>query len=148
MKLTADEQRVCELKALDRADDERKERAMNDAKHTKGPWRISDARDTDKMLAAHLGIPADCTVQIQGNVKRWPTNESYSIVAWVDTNRNWEWEVNARLIAAAPDLLEALGGLFEQCAMVHKHWGENSNTKQADDAIAFAQAAIAKAEGR
>lgn len=57
-------------------------------------------------------------------------------------------EANACLIAAAPELLEALKGLLEHCAMVHKYWGDNSNQKQADSAIDKARAAIAKAEGR
>jgi len=54
---------------------------------------------------------------------------------------------NARLIASAPNLLEALKSLFEHCAMVHKHWGEGSNQKEANAAIADAKAAIAKATG-
>jgi hypothetical protein len=55
---------------------------------------------------------------------------------------------NARLLAAAPELLTSLKGLFEHCAMVHKHWGTNCNAKEAAQAIARAEAAIAKAEGR
>ena len=51
---------------------------------------------------------------------------------------------NAQLITAAPEMLEALKSLFEHCAMVHKHWGENSNQKEADAAIAAARAVIAK----
>lgn len=45
------------------------------------------------------------------------------------------------------ELLEALRGLFENCAMIHSQWGDGSNAKQADAAIAFARAAIATAEG-
>ena len=48
----------------------------------------------------------------------------------------------------APELLEALKGLFEHCAMVHNQWGDNSNQKEADNAIKAARAAISKAEGR
>ena len=47
----------------------------------------------------------------------------------------------------APELLEALKGLFEHCAMVHNQWGDNSNQKEADNAIKAARAAISKAEG-
>ena len=47
-----------------------------------------------------------------------------------------------------PDLLAALEGLMEHCAMVHKHWGENSNAREADAAQDAARAAIAKARGR
>jgi hypothetical protein len=45
-------------------------------------------------------------------------------------------------------LLEALEGLFEHCEMVHKHWGEGCNQREADTAIAKARAAIAKATGK
>jgi hypothetical protein len=61
---------------------------------------------------------------------------------------NDEREANARLIASAPELLEALKGLFEHCAMVHKHWGAGSNASEAQAAQDFARAAIAKAEGK
>lgn len=47
-------------------------------------------------------------------------------------------KANAAYIAHAanayPKLVEALQGLFEQCAMVHKHWGEGCNRRQADEA--------------
>ena len=46
---------------------------------------------------------------------------------------------------AAPDLLTALAGLFQHCVMVHKYWGDGSNQREADQAIASARAAIAKA---
>jgi hypothetical protein len=45
-------------------------------------------------------------------------------------------------------MLEALKSLFEHCAMVHKHWGENSNQREANAAIAAAHAVIAKAEAQ
>ena len=50
-------------------------------------------------------------------------------------------------LAAASDLLAALESLFEQCAMVHKHWGDGSNGKQAAAAIAAGRASIARARG-
>jgi len=49
---------------------------------------------------------------------------------------------------AAPDLLKALKDLFEHCAMIHKYWGDGSNTKEADAAIKSARAAIASATGQ
>jgi len=53
----------------------------------------------------------------------------------------------AHIIAAAPDLLAALEGLFEQCAMIHRHWGDGDNIKAADAAVDTARAAMAKAKG-
>lgn len=59
-----------------------------------------------------------------------------------------EAEANARLIAAAPDLLAALKALYAECAMIHKYGGEGCNQKQADAAISAGLAAIAKAEAQ
>jgi hypothetical protein len=56
-------------------------------------------------------------------------------------------EVNARLIAAAPEMLAALEAIFRECALVHKYWGDGSNTREADAAIAAATGAIVKAGG-
>ena len=46
----------------------------------------------------------------------------------------------------AGELLIALKGLFEHCAMIHSKWGEGDNTREADAAIAFARAMMSKAE--
>lgn len=71
---------------------------------------------------------------------------------WIATMDSWDGAVNhaanSRLIAAAPDMLEALNGLFEHCSMIHKHWGDNSNQKEAENAIKKARAAINKATGK
>jgi hypothetical protein len=64
----------------------------------------------------------------------------------IDTGSNGENNANAALIAAAPELLETLKGLFEHCAMVHKHWGDNCNQREADNAIDAARQIIQKAE--
>ena len=40
-------------------------------------------------------------------------------------------------------LRAALQGLFDHCAMVHKHWGDGDNTKEADAAQKTARAALA-----
>lgn len=65
------------------------------SKHTPGPWEIEHAEDID--LPNHVGISAD----------------KHSLLAQVvwkmeDDERSPHCEANARLIAAAPDLLDAL----------------------------------------
>jgi len=44
-------------------------------------------------------------------------------------------------------LAASLESLFEHCAMIHKHWGDSDNSKQADRAIKAARAAITTARG-
>ncbi len=65
-----------------------------------------------------------------------------------------ERKANAALIVAsvnhADKLAERMKGLFEHCAMVHKHWGDGCNQAEADAAIKAAQAELAaydKAKG-
>lgn len=59
-------------------------------------------------------------------------------------------ETDAKMIVRAvnchEDLVAALEGLFEHCAMIHKHWGEGCNQKEANEAKERALAAIAKAK--
>lgn len=105
------------------------------AKHTPGPWTLS------------FNQPAS------GYAHCWFIESSQGTVAHVfqhaanpkTPNRNLDG--NARLIAAAPALLEALQGLFEHCSMIHSQWGDGCNQKQADAAKAKGLAAIAKATG-
>jgi len=44
-------------------------------------------------------------------------------------------------------LVNSLRGLFEHCAMIHKHWGEGDNMREAGAAIEAAHAALKLAEG-
>jgi hypothetical protein len=94
------------------------------AKHTPGPWLATKR-------------PIDSRYQIEA-----ADGSRLVTLPFSDTI-----ESDARLIAAAPELLEALKSLFEHCAMMHNQWGEGDNTKQADAAIAAGKAAIARAEG-
>lgn len=103
-----------------------------ETKHTPGPW----------------------TVVKNGNSKslvRYSDGENVTYVAQCNDMQfcpeHGTVEANARLIAAAPELLAALENLFEHCAMMHKHWGEASNAKEAEAAIQAGRAAIAKATG-
>ena len=80
------------------------------SKHTPGPWHTAGEQG----------------VQIRSAKDQ---------IAKVWTMRGNEWKANARLIAAAPDLLEALQD------MVSDHASLSAAT------LAFARAAIAKAMG-
>ncbi len=51
------------------------------------------------------------------------------------------------VIACHGPLVDALEALFKECAMTHKHWGENDNTREANAAIAAGQAALTLAKG-
>ena len=95
------------------------------AGHTPGPW---DAIwwDTDGLY-----------------VGKEDTSAPVDVVARVESNN----EADARLIAAAPDLLEALEGLFRECVMIHRFGGDADNTRAAREAEEAARAAIRKARG-
>ena len=80
------------------------------SKHTPGPWHTAGEQG----------------VQIRGAKDQ---------IAKVWTMRGNEWKANARLIAAAPDLLEALQDMVSDHASL------------SDATLAFARAAIAKAAG-
>jgi hypothetical protein len=114
-----------------------------ETKHTAGPWTYS------RML-----LPPRVEDRRSGFVVNGPDRDPLDLPIRICDLRVprgvagfAEGEANAKLIAAAPALLEALEGLFEHCAMVHKHWGEGSNQREADAAIDAARAAIAQAAG-
>ena len=102
------------------------------AKHTPGPWRVdidraivadSQARGIWRTVVADLGLPTS-------------------------PNGAQEREANAHLIAAAPDLLEALEELVVTADNM-RAWIERQAAATPEDhaAIARARAAIAKAKG-
>ena len=107
--------------------------------HTPGPWdtKIVDYGDMKEVEA--IVSPAAAYT---------PRDTFFVVLPGAIVGRSLdECDANARLIAAAPELLASLESLFEHCAMVHRHWGEGSNQKEADAAQAAARAAIAKAKG-
>ena len=99
---------------------------MSEGEHTPGPWVVNGAGGTFERIATLK--PAG--VAVSAHSEPLPAKEI----------------PNARLIAAAPDLLAALRLVLEDslCAIQH---GEN---KQCSGCLAVraARAAIAKAEGR
>jgi len=107
---------------------------MSRATHTPGPWAVERPYGEPGMYVAAPSSALVC--------KLYPVDGRYV------ADQLESVEANARLIAAAPELLAALRGLFEHCAMVHKQWGEGSNAREAEAAEDAARAALAKAEGR
>ena len=100
------------------------------AEHTPGPWR-SDSPYVSAPSGAHRKIVADC----------------YQDPSWRDSIAISDDEciANAHLIAAAPELLAALGetvSRFERC-IVHA----GSDPEFAREAVKAARAVIAKARG-
>ena len=96
--------------------------------HTPGPWEIFPVKEVWR-----------------GHDVRGPHGETITHVQRGGSERADEQKANARLIAFAPELLQAIKDLFRECAMVHKSWGDGDNTKEADAAIKRAKDAIAKA---
>ena len=100
---------------------------MNEAKHTPGPWCTHRCGFSSVYIEARVGGGMLQEVACCG-----PTNEGSD-----------QQEANARLIAAAPELLDALRGLLAL---------EEENLRGYDDIdvcaeVQFARAAIAKAAG-
>ena len=98
-----------------------------ETKHTPGPWNAHSI----KKSAAPPYTPVSATTLIA---------QVYS-TAFGDHEQS---EANARLIAAAPDLLEAVKRLLPDVLWVADYW---ANDPDKDGDIVFARAAIAKATG-
>jgi len=92
--------------------------------HTPGPWRYEASTKT---------------------IRACPSNY------WLATMDSWDGavnnEANARLIAAAPDLLEALEELVSRRESVCAERGEMDRLAGSDGRYNRARAAIAKAKG-
>ncbi|HET7150857.1 MAG TPA: hypothetical protein VFI60_05565 [Candidatus Acidoferrum sp.] len=111
---------------------------MNDAKHTKGPWKQGDGKRWD----SHAIFTDDGT----------GFNGSGRFIARCEgATSGFDNEANARLIAAAPDLLEALTAIR---ARISGEWDNPALLKfgplsdMTSDIQIIARTAIAKAEGR
>lgn len=96
-----------------------------ETKHTPGPWAASKIETED----------------------RWPIiAENNGLIAYVTGQNEQGDEANARLIAAAPDLLAALIDCNEQLKQFIDSGGEEKDD-EAESAYQFAFFAIAKAKG-
>ena len=93
-------------------------------KHTKAPWLITTIQGEDCLMVGG-GDGSEVVADIRTD---WPEEEV---------------ESNARLIAAAPELLEALEGLANCAGLT---W-LNGYKDELDAAMTTARAAIARAKG-
>lgn len=108
------------------------ETAAETTTFTPGPWQAISHNDTD--------------VAVNSETCPWIVEEvdGYSIAYVLGDVPELNAELNARLIAAAPDLLEALKNLLEEasdCWRIGEHYDGR------DGVIIAAHNAIAKAEG-
>lgn len=109
--------------------------------HTPGPWIGKD--DNGKFNSNHEWSAQDEGSDCSEVAPIWANGKVIALVVHSSDNFSFEShpsiEANARMIAAAPDLLEALKYMLEVCPAINNQ-GEEAHCK--------ARAAIAKAEGQ
>ena len=108
-------------------------------KHTHGPWSVGTTLLTNDGARPIMGVDSE----------GFPKRVALADMQREGVKRGQAWkadcderEANARLMAAAPDLLEALKYLLAHCKGLDRFEGNPIN-----QAIEDARAAIAKAEG-
>ena len=109
---------------------------MSEAKHTPGPWEIIIDDDGNPLSGRPMVAAApelDCAIV------HW---DGFQQQFWESARGKKEMHANARLIAAAPDLLEALEWALYAWD-THNRTGDPMQGDWESDAIA----AIAKAKG-
>lgn len=112
--------------------------SMSAATFTPGPWTTTQERD-DSLVFQVRGASGELVASVAELTSTAPHNEAS------------ESEANARLIAAAPELLEALKGMTDLMDKLWKAvpWGQTFNlpVQELNEAPILAKRAIAKAEG-
>lgn len=99
------------------------------AKHTPGPWSVCEHSWCETSIRAPSTDHALCRLDINHATEESQEADEAQMAA------------NARLIAAAPELLEALKACAAVCA------GETMNKRGLVSALEQARAALAKCEG-
>ena len=94
-------------------------------KHTKGPWKVSHHMNAEHLVYPEVGRTPICLIAGMFSTK----------------TKN----ANVRLIAAAPELLEALLELLNSCVLADVH--EELSGIVTGETMDKARAAIAKARG-
>ena len=108
---------------------------MSEVKHTPGPWEVI-IDDDGNPLSGRPMVAA--TPELDCAIVHW---DGFVQPYWRSARGDKEIHANARLIAAAPDLLEAL----ERCL----NFIENSESEMGETLPCgeYARAAIARAKG-
>lgn len=133
---------------------------MSENKHTPGPWLYRPYQHDDwGVVRSTSEVEGSCPIVASARSGGYPTEEE---LAEHRCNQTDPYEANARLIAAAPDLLEALKSAVRIAEEARREWdatpagmragkilialsGGCKGYRRDIDAI---HAAIAKAEGR
>lgn len=116
---------------------------MSAAKHTPGPWHATHADEWRTASGEHVQFGR---IDISAGSKDWDAESYYRIASVSNANDSWQNRANAQLIAAAPELLEALQDAEKalnniRCCCHHTAW------EATGPAVIAARAAIAKATG-
>lgn len=109
--------------------------------HTKGQWRVWDQHN-ELNFDTNTGRPL---------ITAWDEKAEETIDVAEISQDNGEWIANARLIAAAPELLEHLEWLVREAQSVSAHWesGDLAHAVRALEVATIAsELAIAKARGQ
>lgn len=106
----------------------------NASKHTPGPWEAIPAKNEY----------GEETISIRGNAEFIASMDTRSIDGG-PYNMPPQGYANARLIAAAPDLLDALAGLLGACRDAYKREGIKGDSVAILAAAVEAQVAIRRA---
>jgi hypothetical protein len=104
------------------------------AGHTAGPWFWAVDRN-DQPTSLRQSGSGDCVINAQADI----SNYGLSVDPWMDVS-----EQDARLIAAAPDLLEALKAITEEVCDYARI--NNLGDPELKHNVRLARAALSKAE--
>lgn len=124
------------------------------SKHTAGPWAVGNSSGRNANMVYRLGLPGDPLAdEAVAQVFLLPSHRHLGDV--LADPHCVEGLANARLIASAPELLEALRALYHAVCgeagfanAVRTVSGTAFPWTALDEAEPLARAAIAKAEGR
>jgi hypothetical protein len=119
---------------------------MITGKHAELPWRWH-TNNTPHAIDIDAGCERICSIDLDVSGVMFNKDDRHD----TPDNEVARRKANAEFIVKAVNnydaLVDVLERLFEHCAMIHKHWGDNSNQKQADAAIADAKELLAKVKG-